>query len=126
MIGSFVIGNGIAIYMNDGGVDLAPIQTSPLPPSVASVPLRGYVLYYDHYWSDRLSSSFGGSMTEVNNLGGQAPDAFKRGAYSSANLLCLQTENVLCGIEYLWGQLENFGVASGEDNRIQIRFKYNF
>jgi hypothetical protein len=126
LIGSFVIGEGIASYMNDGGVDLAPTQPSPLPPGVATVPLRGYVLYYDHHWSDRWSSSFGGSMTEVNNLGGQGPDAFKRGLYSSANLLYVPTENVLCGIEYLWGRLENFGGASGEDNRIQISFKYSF
>ncbi len=126
LIGSFVIGEGIASYMNDGGVDLAPTQAAPLPAEVATVPLRGYVLYYDHYWSDRWSSSIGGSMTEVDNLGGQDANSFKRGLYSSANLLCYPTENVLCGIEYLWGRLEKFGGNRGQDNRIQISFKYSF
>ena len=64
-------------------------------------------------------------MTEVDNLDGQKRDAFKRGLYSSVNLLCYPTENVLCGIEYLWGRREDFGGASGQDNRIQISFRYS-
>jgi hypothetical protein len=120
-----VYGEGIASYMNDGGVDLAPSRPT-IPADVQTVPLLGIVGYYDHYWSDRWSSAFGYSLTQVDNLGGQGPDAFKRGEYASVNLLHYPTENVLCGVEYLWGKREDKDGSSGEDNRLQVSFKYSF
>ena len=47
-----VYGEGIASYMNDGGMDLAPQVLSAVPLNVTAqvVPLTGVVAYYDHYW----------------------------------------------------------------------------
>lgn len=125
LIGQYVVGHGIAGYMNDGGVDIAP-RNGVVPADPAPQPLQGIVLYYDHYWNKCYSSSIGWSMTEVQTFRGQADDAFRRGRYVSANLLYSPIPNFLTGIEYLWGDRKDHDGAIGEDNRMQISFKYSF
>ena len=119
-----VYGEGIASYMNDGGMDMAPDGLSA--DSLSSVPLLGVIAYYDHQWSERYSSSFGYSFTEVDNQRYQLPDAFKKGEYLSTNLLFAPHKNLLMGLEYLWGQRTDFGGVSGTDNRVQVSLKYSF
>jgi len=58
----YVYGHGIASYMNDGGMDLAPegrlpTDTDPGNVDAEAVPLTGIVAYYDHYWSEEFSTS---------------------------------------------------------------------
>jgi DcaP outer membrane protein len=120
-----VFGDGIASYMNDGGVDLAPDGTVTDPDS-AAVPLTGISAYYDHYWNDKYSSSFGVSQTQVDNTDLQAGDAFYRGRYVSANLLYYPTKNVFIGGEALWGQRRDNDGDTGDDTRVQISFHYSF
>ncbi|HET8698908.1 MAG TPA: DcaP family trimeric outer membrane transporter [Gammaproteobacteria bacterium] len=121
-----VYGDGIASYMNDGGVDMAPSTAVPATAEAQAVPLLGITAYFDHYWSAAWSSSIGYSSTEVDNLDGQAANAFDKGEYFSANLLHTPAENVLVGAELLWGQRTDFNGAVGRDTRIQFTFKYNF
>jgi hypothetical protein len=125
---SAVYGEGIASYMNDGGVDLAPEGSvdNLLQAEAAAVPLLGLVAYYDHYWSDRWSSSVGYSSTRVDNRSLQESGAFERGEYASANLLHYPVRNVLIGGELLWGRREDNDGNAGEDIRTQLTFKYNF
>lgn len=120
-----VYGEGIASYMNDGGMDLAPDGT---PPSVdaKAVPLTGISAYLDHTWSERFSTSFGYSQTSVDNTSFQAPDAFHTGSYASANLIYYPTKNVFIAGEALWGEREDNGGASGDDTRLQISFHFSF
>lgn len=128
----YVFGEGIASYMNDGGMDAGPNQGLlpggglPGGTQLEAVELTGLSLYYDHWWNDRWSSSAGYSYTEVDNTAGQLDDTFEKGQYASANLLYYPVENVLVGAEFIWGDLE---VKDGRDNsdaRLQITFKYNF
>lgn len=132
-----VYGEGIASYMNDGGVDLGPelvagvsqpIVGAPpagsLRPDV--VPLSGLTIYYDHYWNDEFSSAIGWSQTKVDNTSFQSPDAFESGQYASVNLLYTPDKRLLMGAEFLWGQREDFNGAQGEDTRLQVSFKYSF
>lgn len=70
-----VFGQGIASYMNDGGTDLAPDGT-PGNVTAKAVPLFGLTAYYDLYWNERFSSSFGYSRTQVENTALQEGDAF--------------------------------------------------
>ena len=120
-----VHGNGIASYMNDGGVDLAPDGTI-VDPNAKAVPLTGISAYWDHYWSEKYSSSFGVSQTEVDNMELQAGTAFNRGQYASANLLYYPTKNVFIGGEALWGQRKDNSGDTGDDTRVQISFHYSF
>ena len=103
-----VYGEGIASYMNDGGMDLAPQLTFDAARSRLSqaeaVPLTGVMAYYDHYWSDKWSSSIGYSYTEVDNTNFQDPAAYHKGQYASVNLLTYPADNLMIGAELLWGE----------------------
>jgi hypothetical protein len=130
-----VYGHGIATYMNDGGMDVAP--TATYPPNVAPtqgnptlaaepVPLLGISAYYDHYWNARLSTSLGYSFTKVDNTNFQETIAFHRGDYASINLLAYPADKVMFGAELMWGRRMNNDGVTGHDYRLQVSAKYNF
>lgn len=130
-----VHGNGIASYMNDGGMDMAPTATypvvvNPLAPTPAlsaeAVPLTGATLYYDHYWSEMWSSSIGYAFNQVSNTNFQAPEAYHKGQYASVNLLMYPAPKVMLGVELLWGQRTDNDGTTGKDGRFQFTAKYNF
>ena len=116
-----VYGAGIAAYMNDASVDLAPQGGG-----AQAVPLLGLVAYYDHEWSSRFSSSVGWSMTRMWNTDGQLPGAFQLGQYASANLVYRPVPIVMAGAEFLYGERRDFGGAIGTDYRVQFSFRVDF
>jgi hypothetical protein len=125
-----VYGEGIASYMNDGGMDLAPSasfdQETVTELEAEAVPLTGVLAYYDHWWSDKWSSSIGYSFTEVDNTNFQDPGAFQKIDYASGNLLYYPVENLMVGAELMWGERTNNDDASEDDVRFQFTVKYNF
>jgi len=90
------------------------------------VDLLGVSAYYNHQWNERWTSAIGYSFTEVNNTSLQSDDAFKRGAYASANLLFSPEEHVLIGAEALWGEREDKHGANGYDVCVQFTVRYSF
>jgi hypothetical protein len=127
----YVTGDGIASYMNDGGVDLAPqgrfpTETDPGNVRAKAVPLTGIVAYYDHYWSEEFSTSIGYSTTYVDNTNLQDPDSYKKGQYTSVNLLYYPVPNVMVGGEVLWGDLEDKDGVKGSDTRVQFSVQYKW
>ncbi len=138
--GGVVYGQGIASYMNDGGMDLAPsvspVAVPPIFPAPSAsqylvveakaVKLLGISAYMDFNWNSQLTSSLGYSQTEVDNTNFQTPDTFKKGQYASANLLWSPIPRVLTGGEVLWGQRTNFDGTKGKDLRMQFSFKVSF
>jgi DcaP outer membrane protein len=134
---SLVYGDGIASYMNDGGMDIAPTTNpSGAPPGIGSkaVPLTGFMAYYDHYWNSTWSTSVGYSFTKVNNTNFQTATTFQKGEYASVNLLMYPAAKVMIGGELMWGKLHNneqcVGQANcgttGTDVRFQFSVKYDF
>lgn len=116
-----VYGEGIASFMNDGGVNLAPENFEEEP-----VPVLGTTLYYDRYWSGQWSSSIGFSINDANVRNQQADAEFDKGIYASANLLYTPYPAFLIGLEALYGRHEDVGGRSGEDFRTQVTFKHKF
>ena len=118
----FAIGDGIASYMNDGGNDLAP-NSDLRAEAVQSI---GWFIYYDHSWNDQWTSSIGYSEHTQDTTGGQSPDAFEKGSYSSLNLLYYPVKNMTVGAELMWGRRENKDGNAGEDSRMQFSSKFVF
>lgn len=122
---ALVYGHGIASYMNDGGTDLGPERSgSTAKPKL--IPLCGVTAFYDHYWTEKYSTSLGYSRTQVDNSNLQEYDAFQIGEYALVNLLHKPVKNVMVGGELLWGTRTDRNDDHGEDIRTQISFKYNF
>lgn len=121
-----VYGAGIASYMNDGGMDLAPQGSTTTSISAKAVPLIGVSAYYDIKWSDRWSSSVGYSFNDVENTDFQDPGTYARGDYASANLIHYPTQNVFYGLEYLYGRREDANGKAGQDQRVQFSANYKF
>ena len=118
----FTYGRGIASYLNDGGIDLGPSSSL----RATTLPIIGWLAFYDHWWSDRWSTSFGWSEERVDNTGGQTGDAFTGSGYGLVNLLFYPTKNILVGTELQYGSIELKDGSRGSDTRIQTSFKWSF
>ena len=118
----FTWGKAIASYMNDGGVDLAP-DSALRAETVQSI---GWLAYYNHWWNDQWSSTVGFSQHQQDNTGGQTATAFRRGSYGNLNVLYYPWKNVLTGLEFVWGELEQKDGQSATDYRLQFSTKVTF
>lgn len=125
-----VYGEGVENYMNDAPADLGVKNnfSDPVRPIEGELlPVLGLVAFLDINWSEKLTSTIGYSMLDIENSDGQAPSAFKRGDYALANVLFYPAKNVMFGPEVQWGRRENFSDGfSSDDVRIQFSVKYNF
>ena len=125
-----VYGEGIQNYMNDAPVDIGienTLSNPNRPIEGVALPMSSFVLFYDHNWNEKWSSTIGYSRLDIDNSSGQTPDAFKAGQYALVNLLHYPTAGVMMGGEIQWGERENFSDGwSVDDLRIQFSFKYNF
>ena len=63
---------------------------------------------------------------QQDNTGGQTATAFRRGSYGNVNLLYYPAKNVLTGLEFVWGELEQKSGASAVDYRLQFSTKVTF
>ena len=127
---SVVYGRGIENYMNDAPVDIGPESNAadPVTPVEGkALPVVGIVAFYDHTWSDKMTSTIGYSRVDIDNSDLQAADAFKTGQYALANLLFYPVKNVMFGPEIQWGKRDNNSDGfSANDLRIQFSAKLNF
>lgn len=125
-----VYGEGIQNYMNDAPADIGiknQFSNTRTPITGVPLPLLGIVAYYDHYWNEKLSSSFGYSRIDIDNSNGQANNAFRKGQYANANLLFYPVKDFMAGGEFVYGYRKNFRDGwSVPDYRIQFSFKYDY
>lgn len=121
-----VYGEGIGNYMNDGGLDIAPDSANIYAAEAEAVPTLGISAYYDHYWSDRWSTSVGWSMIDLDTSDGQGPHEFERGQIAQLNLLYYPAAHVMMGTEFSWGQREDIDSNIGSDYRVQFTLKVDF
>jgi len=130
-----VYGRGIATYMNDGGMDLAPAVATTLDPvsgtiilvpRAEAVKLFGMSAYVDLNWSKQWTSSVGYSFDVVDNTNFQDETAFHRGQYASVNLLWHPEDTLFTGAELLWGKRTDNDGNSGSDVRLQWTFHWDF
>lgn len=128
--GSYLVGEGVQNYMNDAPVDIG-IELNPgsTVTPIIGVPLgvTGVSAFIDHNWNDKFSTALGYSMIDIDNSDGQAPSAFKKGQYIVGNLMYYPVKNAMMGIEFQWGDRENFSDGfTSSISKVQLSFKYNF
>jgi hypothetical protein len=123
-------GEGIQTYMRDSPVDVGavPDASNPIAPVRGkAIPIVGVVLFLEHGWNDRFSSTIGYSSQYNRNTAGQAPDAFKTGHYVLGNLRYFPTPRATTGLEVQWGRRENFSDGFRSDGvKLQFSFRYSF
>jgi hypothetical protein len=126
----FVVGEGIQNYMNDSPVDVGVqdnFQNAVTPFVGKALPITGSVIFLDHQWNEKFSSTIGYSRQDIDNSNSQSPDAFKTGQYALGNILFYPVPNVMVGGELQWGRRENFSDGFHSDGvKLQFSFKYNF
>ena len=122
-------GEGMQNYMNDAPVDVGIVRgtSASRPIEGKPIPITATVLFLDHNWNSQWSSAVGYSSTDIDNLEGQADDAYKSGKYALGNLLYSPVPGVMIGGELQWGKREMFrDPYVGEGLKVQVSFKYNF
>ena len=62
----------------------------------------------------------------MDNTNLQDPDSFRKGQYTSVNLLYYPVTNVMVGGEVLWGDLEDKDGNKGSDTRVQFSVQYKW
>ena len=123
---AIVGGEAIQNYMNDGTGDIG-LQTTGNSIEAAAIPMLGTTLFYDLYWADRWSSSFGFSTLDIDNRDLENAANFKSGRYALAHVLYHPADNVMFGGEVQYGSRENFDDGWDYDLwRIQFSARYNF
>jgi hypothetical protein len=125
-----VYGEGIQNYMNDAPVDIG-IERNPnnasAPVKGVALPILGALVFLDHNWNEKFSTSLGYSYMDIDNSDAQTADAFHIGHYGLVNLLYTPAKNCLTGVELQYGKRENFSDGFTSDGlKLQFSFKYNF
>lgn len=120
-------GEGIASFINDGGgSNLAPVFRGGEGADVEAMESLGFLLYYDHYWSEHWSSSIGMSQNDNKLTNLQLTNQPDKVTYASTNLFYTHSPSFVTGVEVLYGKLENADGSNGDDFRVQFTTRYNF
>ena len=115
--------------MNDSPVDVGAVPTTDPTKPIDGEPIgiTGSVIFVDHNWNSKWSTSVGYSRQDIDNVIGQADNAFNTGEYALGNLLYTPVPGVMVGGELQWGRRESFrDDFDGDGLKVQFSFKYNF
>jgi hypothetical protein len=123
-------GEGVENYMNDAPADIG-IENQPgnpvAPNKGVALPVTGVVAFLDHTWNTKFTTAIGYSMVDIDNSAQQSANAFSKAQYALGNLLYSPTPGVTAGVEFQWGNRDNFSDGFTSDIRkVQFSFKYAF
>ena len=123
-------GEGVENYMNDAPADIG-IENQPgnpvAPIKGVALPVTGVVAFLDHTWNTKFTTAIGYSMVDIDNSPQQSANAFSKAQYALGNLLYSPTPGVTAGVEFQWGNRDNFSDGFTSDIRkVQFSFKYAF
>jgi hypothetical protein len=85
----------------------------------------GVLPAYQHWWTDTLRSTVGGSYVRVDNRSAESSNALKSVIYTLANLIYSPVKPLDVGIEYHWGEHEIKNGQTGHANRLMFSVKWH-
>ncbi|MBV8255903.1 MAG: hypothetical protein JO154_25130 [Chitinophaga sp.] len=118
-------GQGIARYFND----LAGSGHDAVAKSKASIevlPLFAAMLFYEHWWSDELSSELGYSYLKLEQQRFLPTTDFSSSQYGVLNLLYYPSAFVKFGLEFLYGKHTTIDKQHSDNSRLQVSMMYKF
>jgi hypothetical protein len=116
LMGQIGYGPGIARY--NSGIVAAPDANGDLE----GLPVMGWFVDYQHWWSDTWSSNAVWSMARVDKLSGQVAGDIRELRYGAANVVWNFLPWASAGVEYLYGMREDLDGHHGTANRVQLSF----
>lgn len=119
-------GKGISKYINDIGPDNYDGIYNPASSSLEILGVWGLSASYDHWWSDKFSSTAGWGYLNLENDGLLADQSFKSSNYGVLNLIYYPNSFIKGGIEYLYGTRKNVNGDSANNSRIQLSLQFRF
>lgn len=120
-------GDGIGRYINDlGTVGGQDAVFDPVTGKLKALPAFGGYVSFQHWWSEKMRSTFVVGYTEVDNFDFQPGDAYHETRRVTANLLFSPIPRVDVGVELLWGERTNKDGNTGDATQLQFAARYIF
>lgn len=120
-------GDGIGRYINDlGSVRGQDAVFDPVTGKLETLTAFGAYASLQHWWSEKLRSTFVVGFTDVDNLDFQPDDAYHQTRRVTANLLFSPIPRVDIGAELLWGERTNKDGNTGDAVQMQFAARYIF
>lgn len=122
----YTLGQGIGRYIQDtAGLGL-DAQVNPATDELNTVYARGWSASYEHWFTEKWMTSLTYSEDSVNNTPNQPFSTYAGAKYLTTALWYIPVRNMSIGLEYVWGKRENLDGLTGDANRINALFQYNF
>ena len=119
-------GRGVGRYLNDtntlGGLDAVFAPDG----SLDALPIFGGYVAFQHWWDERMRSTFLVSAVRIDNYDYQPGDAYKQTARFSGNFIWSPIPRVDIGTELIWGQRTNKDNKDASALQLQLATKYRF
>lgn len=127
--GQMVYGKGIQNHLTDAGPDIGienNLSDPRTPVLGVALPVVGGLVFLEHRWNAKWSSTVGYSKIRVYNSDAQAASAFKAGNYATLNLLYHPFPGSYIGSELIWGDRNNYNDGfSSSSLKLQFSVKYD-
>lgn len=123
----YAYGQGIGSYFEN--LNFSGIQAdggANLNGTLEVLPVYGWYVSYEHWWTDILRSHAIYGTVRVDNSSGQPADALRRTQYIAVNTILSPVDQLDLGIEYLFGRFTNDASQSGEAHRLQFSAIWRF
>ncbi len=123
----FNYGTGISKYYNDlaGGYPYDGIY-STADKKLKPIAILGISASYDHWWTDKLSSTIGYGYMNINNRPEQDDADIHSTQYAIINFIYYPNEFIKSGIEWIYGTRQNIDGAHAYNNRAQFTVQLAF
>lgn len=119
-------GPGLGRYINDLAGQGFDGQVNPATGQFDLVDAFGWNASYEHWYSENWLSNFTYGNVLVDNNPGQPGTTYDTAKYAAASLWWIPVPRMSFGIEYMWGQRENFDTQDAQSQRVHGLFQYNF